>query len=202
MPNLPRLTRYAWLSVLAALVTIVLKGGAYYLTDSVGLLSDALESLVNLVSAVVALRALDVAARPADEEHAYGHTKAEYFSSGFEGALVIVAALLIAGTSVDRLLHPRSLDHVGLGLAVSVVASVVNLLVARVLFGAAERHHSIALEADAHHLMTDVWTSVGVVAGVGVVAVTGWDVLDPLVALAVAANISRIGYSLIERSLH
>lgn len=195
------LTRYAWLSIAAALVTIALKGGAFVLTDSVGLLSDALESLVNLVAAVVALRALAVASRPADEEHAYGHTKAEYFSSGFEGALVLVAAGLIAVTSVDRLIDPRSLERVGLGLAISVVASVVNLLVARLLLRAAAENDSIALEADAHHLMTDVWTSVGVVAGVGLVGVTGWTVLDPLVALLVAGNITRVGVSLLRRSM-
>ena len=195
------LTRYAWLSVLAALLTIALKGGAYLLTDSVGLLSDALESLVNLVSAVVALRALAVAARPADDEHAYGHTKAEYFSSGFEGALILVAALLIAGTAVNRLLHPAPIEQVGLGIGISVVASAVNLVVARVLAGAAARHHSIALEADAHHLMTDVWTSAGVLAGVGLVAVTGWGALDPIVALFVAANITRSGASLVRRSM-
>ncbi len=195
------LTGYAWLSIAAALVTIALKGGAYVLTDSVGLLSDALESLVNLAAAIVALRALAVASRPADEEHAYGHTKAEYFSSGFEGALVLVAAVMIAVTSVDRLFDPQPLERVGIGLAISVVASMVNLVVARLLLRAAAEHESIALEADAHHLMTDVWTSVGVLAGVGLVGLTGWNVLDPLVALLVAANITRVGVSLLRRSM-
>ncbi|HSH44346.1 MAG TPA: cation diffusion facilitator family transporter, partial [Longimicrobiales bacterium] len=181
--------------------TIGLKGGAYVLTDSVGLLSDALESLVNLVAAVVALRALAVASRPADEEHAYGHTKAEYFSSGFEGALILAAALIIAGTAVERLLSPTDLRHVGVGLAISLVASVINLLVARVLFRAAAEHESIALEADAHHLMTDVWTSVGVLAGVGLAWLTGWTVLDPIIALLVAANITRVGITLLRRSM-
>jgi len=167
----------------------------------VGLLSDALESLVNLVAAIVALRALAVAARPADEEHAYGHTKAEYFSSGFEGALVLVAAVLIVGTAVGRLLTPVPLTRLGTGLVLSVVASVINLGVARVLFRAAREHTSIALEADAHHLMTDVWTSVGVLAGVGLVGLTGWQLLDPLVALLVAANITRVGISLVRRSM-
>jgi cation diffusion facilitator family transporter len=196
-----KLTRYAWLSVLAAVVTIVMKGGAYVLTDSVGLLSDALESLVNLIAAVVALRALAVATRPADEEHAYGHTKAEYFSSGFEGALILMAALLIAVTGVGRLLSPRPLSDVGLGLGISMAASAVNLAVARVLFRAAGHHNSIALEADAHHLMTDVWTSVGVLAGVGLAGLTGWYPLDPLVALVVAANITRVGVRLVRRSM-
>lgn len=166
-----------------------------------GLLSDALESLVNLIAAVVALRALTIAARPADEEHAYGHTKAEYFSSGFEGALVLVAAVLIAVTAVERLLDPVPLAHVGTGLGISVVASAINLWVARVLFRAAREHSSIALEADAHHLMTDVWTSAGVLGGVGVVGLTGWQVLDPIVALAVAANMTRVGFALMRRSM-
>ena len=156
------LTRYAWLSIGAAVLTIALKGGAYALTGSVGLLSDALESLVNLVAAAVALWALAVASRPADDEHAYGHTKAEYFSSGVEGALVLVAAILIAWTAVGRLLHPAAIERVGLGLGISVLASGVNFAVARVLFRAARAHRSITLEADAHHLMTDVWTSGGV----------------------------------------
>lgn len=156
---------------------------------------------MNLVAAIVALRALAVAARPADEEHAYGHTKAEYFSSGFEGALVLVAAVLIVGTAVGRLLTPVPLTRLGTGLVLSVVASVINLGVARVLFRAAREHTSIALEADAHHLMTDVWTSVGVLAGVGLVGLTGWQLLDPLVALLVAANITRVGISLVRRSM-
>lgn len=196
-----KLTRYAWLSVAAAIATIGLKGGAYVLTDSVGLLSDALESVVNLVAAVVALRALAVASRPADEEHAYGHTKAEYFSSGFEGALVLVAAVVIAATAIERLFSPVALQHLGLGLGVSAAASVINLLVARVLFRAAREHDSIALEADAHHLMTDVWTSVAVLAAIGVVGVTGWELLDPIVALLVAANVTRVGFSLVRRSM-
>lgn len=196
-----RLTRYAWLSIVAALATLGFKGGATLLTDSVGLLSDALESGVNLVAAVVALRALGVASRPADDEHAYGHTKAEYFSSGFEGGLVLVAALVITGTAVSRLFAPVPIQNVGVGVVLSSVASVVNFFVARVLFRAAREHDSIALEADAHHLMTDVWTSVGVLAGVALVGITGWTVLDPLVALLVAANISRVGFSLVRRSM-
>jgi len=197
----PSLVRYAWLSIAAAVATIALKTGAYWLTDSVGLLSDALESLVNLVAAVVALVALTVAARPADEDHAFGHDKAEYFSSGLEGGLILLAAFAIAITALDRLLHPRPLAHLGLGLAVSLVASLVNLATALVLFAAGRRHHSITLEADAHHLMTDVWTSAGVLVGVGAVRLTGWGWLDPVVALAVAGNIVRMGVSLMRRSM-
>lgn len=196
-----KLSRYAWLSVGAALATIGLKGGAYLLTGSVGLLSDALESVVNLVAAVVALRALAVAGRPADDEHAYGHTKAEYFSSGFEGALILVAALVITWSAVERLITPAPLERVELGVAIAAAASVLNFFVARVLLRAASEHASIALEADARHLMTDVWTSVGVLAGVGLVGVTGWTVIDPLVALLVAANIARVGLSLVRRSM-
>ncbi|HEV2147963.1 MAG TPA: cation diffusion facilitator family transporter [Longimicrobiaceae bacterium] len=195
------LKRYALISIAAALATIGLKGGAYVLTGSVGLLSDALESLVNLVAAVVALIALSVAARPADEEHAYGHTKAEYFSSGFEGALVVVAAASILATAVPRLLDPRPIEEVGVGLAISAAASVINLAVARVLFTAGRRYHSITLEADAQHLMTDVWTSVGVILGVGAAAATGWNVLDPLIAIAVALNVVRAGVELLRRSM-
>lgn len=195
------LRRYALISIAAALATIGLKGGAYVLTGSVGLLSDALESLVNLLAAVVALFALGVAARPADEEHAYGHGKAEYFSSGFEGALVLVAAASILAAAVPRLFDPRPIDEVGVGLAISAAASVINLAVARVLFGAGRRYHSITLEADAHHLMTDVWTSAGVILGVGAAAATGWTVLDPLIAIAVALNVVRTGLGLLRRSM-
>ena len=167
------LTRFAWLSIAAALATIGLKAAAYWLTGSVGLLSDALESGVNLVAAIMALAMLTIAARPPDDEHAYGHAKAEYFSSGVEGALILVAALSIAATSVQRLLNPQPLEQVGLGLAVSVVASAINLGVALVLRRAGKQYNSITLDADSAHLMTDVWTSVGVVVGVGLVALTG-----------------------------
>jgi len=197
----PSATRYAWISILAALATIALKGGAYAITGSVGLLSDALESLVNLASAVVALLALSVAARPADAEHAYGHTKAEYFSSGFEGALIVAAALGILWAAGVRLLDPRPLEAVGVGLAISAVASGINFAVARVLIRAGRRQGSIALEADAHHLMSDVWTSVAVIAGVGAAGLSGWTWLDPILAIAVALNITRIGVGLIRRSM-
>lgn len=199
--NPPSLTRFAWLSIAAAIVTMLLKSGAWLLTGSVGLLSDALESLVNLAGALMALAMLSVAARPPDEDHAYGHSKAEYFSAGAEGALIVVAALSIAVTAVDRLLHPRPLEQVGLGLAVSVVAALVNLGVALVLLRAARAHRSATLQASAHHLMTDVWTTAGVLVGVGAVAVSGWLVLDPLVALAVAVNIVWTGVRILRDSV-
>jgi cation diffusion facilitator family transporter len=196
----PSLTRFAWLSIAAAVLTIGLKATAYWLTGSVGLLSDALESLVNLAAAVVALLMLTLAAQPADAEHAYGHSKAEYFSSGVEGALILVAAASIGWAAWSRLLDPQPIEQVGLGLVVSVAASLLNFAVARILLAAARRHHSISLEADAHHLMTDVWTSAGVLVGIGAVALTGWDRLDPVIALLVAANIIWTGVQLVRRS--
>jgi cation diffusion facilitator family transporter len=196
----PSLIRYAWLSIAASVVIIGLKGYAYWVTDSVGLLSDALESIVNLVSACVALVALTIASRPADEDHPYGHDKAEYFSSGLEGGMILIAAIGISVAAVERLLHPRPLEQVGLGLVVSFVASVINLVVARILLAAGRQHDSITLEADGHHLMTDVWTSVGVLVGIGAVSLTHWTWLDPVVALAVAANIIWMGVALIRRS--
>jgi cation diffusion facilitator family transporter len=192
---------YAWLAVAAAVATITLKLGAYLTTGSVAILSDALESLVNLVTSIIALIVLTIAARPADEEHAYGHTKAEYFASGFEGAFILLAAGSIATTSVMRLINPVPLDAVATGLAVTAIATLINFMVARSLSGAADRFRSIALESGARHLMVDVWTSVGVVLGVGVADVTGWVRLDPLIALAVAVNIVRTGFQLIRRSL-
>jgi cation diffusion facilitator family transporter len=177
-----------------------LKALAYFLTGSVGLLSDALESLVNLAGALMALAMLTVAARPADEDHAYGHSKAEYFSSGVEGTLILIAAVSIIAAAIPRLITPRPLEQVGLGLAVSVGASVINLIAAIILSRAGKQFHSITLEANAHHLMTDVWTSVGVLAGVGVVAVTGWERLDPIVAFIVAANIIWSGIRIVRES--
>ena len=195
------LTRYAWLSAAAAILTIALKTAAYLLTGSVGLLSDAMESLVNLAGALMALAMLTVAARPADEDHAYGHTKAEYFASVVEGMLIVVAAVSIAVAAVQRLLTPRPLESIGVGLAVSVAASGINLAVALVLQRAGKRYGSITLEANARHLFTDVWTSAGVLAGVGAVALTGWGRLDPIVALVVAANIVRTGVAIMQRSV-
>lgn len=195
------LTRFAWLSIAAAIVTIILKATAYLLTDSVGLLSDAVESLVNLAGGIMALLMLKVAARPADEDHAYGHSKAEYFSSGVEGTLILLAAGSIAYTAAFRLLHPKPLEQVGVGLAVSVAASAINLIVALVILRAGKRGRSITLEANAHHLLTDVWTSVGVVAAIALVALTGWQWLDPVVALLVAANIVWTGTGIVRRSV-
>src|ERR1043165_4975955 len=167
------LTKFAWLSIGAAVITIALKGSAYYITGSVGLLSDALESIVNLVAALMALAMLTVAARPPDEMHAFGYSKAEYFSSGLEGALILLAAASIVWTAVPRLITPRPLEQVGIGLGVSLVAALLNYAVARLLLTASRNYRSITLEADAHHLLTDVWTSAVVLLGVGLVFFTG-----------------------------
>jgi cation diffusion facilitator family transporter len=195
------LTRFAWLSITAAVLTIALKSAAYLLTGSVGLLSDAVESLVNLAGALMALAMLAIAARPADEDHAYGHSKAEYFSSGVEGILILIAAVSIGVTAVQRLYTPKPLEQIGMGLVVSVAASLVNLFVALFLLKASKRYHSITLEANAHHLLTDVWTSAGVLVGVGAVVLTGWQQLDPLVALAVAGNIIWAGFRIVRSSV-
>ena len=197
----PSLTRYAWLSIAAALITIALKAGAYVLTGSVGLLSDAIESIVNLFAAIMALSMLTIAARPADESHAYGHGKAEYFSSNMEGILILVAAVGIMVTAVERIINPREIEQVGIGLAVSVVATLVNFVVARILLKAGKQYGSITLEADSDHLMTDVWTSIGVLVGVGAAGLTGWSILDPIIALAVSVNIIYTGMQLIRRSV-
>ena len=189
-----------WASVVVAIMTITLKTLAWWITDSVGLLSDAMESLVNLASAVFGLVMVTVAAQPADAEHPYGHHKAEYFSSGFEGILIIVAAIGIIWTASHRIFDPQPIEQVGLGLALSIISSVLNGLLAWVMFGAAKTHRSIAMEADAKHLVTDVWTSVGVVMGIGLVSLTGWLWLDALVAIAVALNILKEGVHLIWRS--
>ena len=197
----PRLTRYAWLSIATSLGTLALKAAAWALTSSVGLLSDALESLVNVGAAVMLLSMLRIATRPADDGHAYGHSKAEYFASGFEGVLVIVAAGGIAYAAASRLLHPRALEHASVGLGLTILASGLNFVVARVLMRAGRKYRSIALEADAQHLFTDVWTSAGVILGVGLVVLTGWLVLDPLIAIAVAVNILFIGWRLLKESI-
>lgn len=197
----PSLTRYAWLSIAAALITIALKAGAYFLTGSVGLLSDAIESVVNLLAAIMALSMLTIAARPPDDGHAYGHGKAEYFSSNVEGILILIAAAGIAVTAVERIFNPREIEQVGIGLTISIIASLINFVVARILLKAGKKHASITLEADGHHLMTDVWTSGGIVLGVGLVALTGWQILDPIIALAVSVNIVFTGIQLIRRSV-
>ncbi len=195
------LNRFAWLSIAAAVITVGLKFGAYLATGSVGLLSDALESLVNLAGASMMLAMLIVAARPSDDDHAYGHAKAEYFASGFEGALILLAAASIVVASVPRLFSPQPLEQVGVGLAVAVIAALVNLGAALVLRRAGKQYNSIALEADSRHLLTDVWTSVGVVIGVGATALIGWYWLDPLVALLVAANIVWSGIQIMRSSV-
>lgn len=196
-----KLIRYAWLSIAAAIATILLKTGAYWYTGSVGLLSDAIESLVNLGAALLALWVLTVAARPADDSHQYGHSKAEYFSSGAEGALIVLAALSIAYTAADRILNPQPLEEIGLGLVLSVVASLINGLVAWILLHVGRKYDSITLQADGHHLLTDVWTSIGVVLAVALVAWTDWLILDPIIALAVAANILWVGFRLFGNSV-
>ena len=200
--RMPRgsLTRFAWLSIAAAITTIGLKFTTYLLTGSISLLSDALESVINLIAAIVALTALTFAARPPDAEHAYGHEKAEYFASGVEGALILIAAASIIYAAVDRLLHPQPIEQVTVGLAIAIAASLINLIVARILLQAGRHYRSITLEADANHLMTDVWTSVGVVLGVIAVVLTGWYQLDPIVAIAVALNIIWSGSRLLRRS--
>jgi cation diffusion facilitator family transporter len=194
------LQRYALGSLVAATLTIGLKAGAYALTGSVALLSDALESVVNLVAAGIALLALWIAEQPADEDHAYGHTKVEYFSSGFEGGLILVAAGGIAYAAARRLLSPQPLEQAGLGLAVVAVAAMINLVTAQILVRAGRKYRSIVLDADARHLMTDVWTSAGVIVGVGLAGLTGWRILDPLVAIAVAVQILATGISLLRGS--
>ena len=195
------LRKFAWLSIVAAILTIALKTGAWALTDSVGLLSDAAESTVNLVAAVVALIALTVAARPATERFLYGRAKAEYFSAAVEGLMIFVAAAVIMVTAVERFINPRPLENLGLGLVIVVIASLINGGVAVVLLRAGKAHNSITLRADGKHLMTDVITSAGVLLGVALVALTGWERLDPLIAFAVGVNIIVTGSGLLGESV-
>ena len=192
--------RVALLSVGASIVTLLLKFGAYYLTNSVGLLSDAAESGVNLTAALIAFAAITIADRPADENHSYGHDKAEYFSSGAEGALILVAAVTILYAAGKRILNPAPVENVGIGVAVAAIASTINFAVSRIMLRVSKEHDSIALEADAHHLMTDVWTSVGVIAGVALVSLTGWLWLDPVIAMIVALQIVVTGLKLVRSS--
>ncbi|MDU7486014.1 MAG: cation diffusion facilitator family transporter [Cutibacterium avidum] len=194
------LSRFAWLSIAAAAVTILLKALAWRITGSVGLLSDAAESLVNLVAAIIALVALKVSIRPPDKNHHFGHSKAEYFSAGAEGMMIFIAAAVIMYTAVQRFIHPRPIEDVGIGLLVSVLASVVNGLVAWVLLKNGRQRRSMTLIADGKHLLTDVWTSVGVLVGVGLVWLTGWQRLDPIVAFAVGVNILVTGAKLVGQS--
>jgi cation diffusion facilitator family transporter len=198
-----RAVRYAWLSIAASLVTMGLKTGAYWLTGSMGLLSDALESLVNLSAGIMALVILIIATRPADDSHTYGHGKAEYFSSGAEGLLILLAAGAIIHASIERALNPLPLTRLGPGILIALLASAINLFVARIMLNASREYDSITLEADARHLLTDVWTSLGVVAGLTVLifAPPSWAVLDPIMAILVAVNITVTGLSLLKRSI-
>jgi cation diffusion facilitator family transporter len=192
----------ALLSVLASIVTLILKFGAYWITGSVGLLSDALESFVNLAASVVAVIALTIAFRPANEKYAYGHDKAEYFSSGLEGGLILVAAAGIIYSALSRLANPVQLENLAWGVGISVAAGMINLVVARIMLRAARHFDSIALEGDARHLMTDVWTSVGVITAICIIMLRpDWVILDPVIAIVVALNITRSGVSLIKRSM-
>jgi cation diffusion facilitator family transporter len=196
------LTKWAWLSIAAALATIALKSYAYYLTGSVGLLSDAMESVVNLVAAILALIALWIASRPADENHHFGHGKVEYFSAGAEGVMIFIAAMLIIVSAVNRLMNPQPLESLGIGLAITLVATAINGVVGVLVLRAGRRHRSITLVADGKHLLTDVWTSAGVIIGVGLVALTGWLPLDSIVAIGVALNILWTGFGLVRHSLN
>jgi cation diffusion facilitator family transporter len=216
-PQSNSLAIYGWLSIGAALITIALKTYAYWLTSSVGLLSDALESLINLVAAIIVLITLSIAARPPDDNHAYGHEKIEYFSSGAEGIMILLAALSIAATAWERLWHPQGLQQLDLGIGISILASLINLIVARILIGVGHRRHSITLEADGKHLMTDVWTTVGILMGITLIAVAnhsevtmalakdwgmaGWEILDPIIAILVAVHIVFAGLQLIRRTV-
>jgi cation diffusion facilitator family transporter len=211
------LTIYGWLSIAAAISTIALKSYAYWLTDSVGLLSDAMESLINLVAAVIMLIVLSIASRPPDDGHAYGHEKIEYFSSGAEGIMILLAAFSIGITAWDRLWDPQPLQQLDVGIAISVFASLINLAVARVLISVGKRRNSITLESDGKHLMTDVWTTVGILIGIAAISVAnhfeaslavarqlgmnGWEILDPIIAILVAINIVWAGLQLIRRTI-
>lgn len=194
-------SRYAWLPIGAALVTLALKGWAYLATRSVGLLADALESLVNLAAGLVALVALRVAERPPDEDHVYGHAKAEYFASGVEGTLIVLAAASIALSAGERLLHPRALERLDFGLAMAALATAINLAVGLFLLRTGRRRRSIALRGSGLHLLTDVWSSLGVLAALGAVAATGWQLFDPLIAFALAAQIAWTGGRLVRSSV-
>ncbi len=200
------LTKYAWLSIAAAISTILLKSYAYWITNSVGLLSDALESVINLVAAIIALFALTLAAKPADEDHAYGHDKVEYFSSGAEGIMILLAAVSIAIAAWERLQNPQPIQQIDLGLMISFAATLINVVVAKILIRVGKQHQSITLEADGRHLMTDVWTTVGIIAGIATLAALqwlgyeGWEILDPIIAIVVAINILWAGICLVRRA--
>lgn len=195
------LERFAWLSLATGFVVLALKTLAWQLTGSVGLLSDALESTVNIGAALVAVFALRAANRPADAEHHFGHGKAEYLSAMVEGFLILAASAAIMATAINRLIAPEPLEQVGVGLAISVLASALNGIVAVILIRVGRQHRSMVLVADGKHLMTDVWTSAGVVVGVGAVALTGWERLDPIIALMVGVNILWTGWKLLRDSV-
>lgn len=195
------LTKFAWLSICTAIATISLKSIAYFLTGSVGLLSDAIESLVNLATAVIALVMLKIAERPPDEDHKYGHSKAEYFASIMEGLFIFIAAIAIIISAIGRIIYPKIIEQAFLGLGISIIASIINYVVSKKLLKVGKRHHSITLEADGHHLMTDVITSIGVIVAIFLVAVTGWQILDPIVAILVAFNIIFTGLKLVKLSI-
>ncbi len=211
------LTQYGWLSIMAAIATITLKSYAYLLTGSVGLLSDALESLINLVAAIIMLIVLSISARPPDDNHAYGHDKIEYFSSGAEGILILLAAISIGITAWERLWNPQLLQQLDIGIAISILASVINLVVAKILISVGKRQQSITLESDGKHLMTDVWTTVGILIGIALITaanyfepsmafakklgMNGWEILDPIIAILVAINIVWAGLQLIKRTV-
>ncbi len=195
------LAKYAWLSIVAAIATISLKGSAYFYTNSVGILSDALESLVNLAAAILALWIIKIAERPPDDSHEFGHDKAEYFSSAVEGALIMIAAVSIVYAAIGRLINPIPLGSLGLGIVISLIATGINLVVGIVLISAGKKHDSIVLEADGNHLLTDVWTTFGILAALMIVWTTGWITADPIAAIIVSIGISFTGFRLIRRSV-
>lgn len=194
------LASIAWYSIVASILTILIKSAAYYITGSVGFMSDAMESVINLIAGIVAFFSLTIAAQPADSEHPFGHDKAEYFSSMIEGVLITLAAIGIAYAAINRIYHPRPLEELDFGMALSIFATLINLGTARILLHYGRKHNSITLEADAHHLMTDVWTTVGIVVGIILVKITNWQILDPIMAILVAISILYTGAKLIVRS--
>lgn len=195
------IAKIMWISIVASVITIGLKWYAFLLTGSVGFMSDALESGINLLAAIVAFYSLAVAARPADKEHPFGHDKAEYFSSLAEGVLIVIAAFGIAYAAINRMYHPQPLESLDFGMLLSVAATLVNFVTARILLYFSRKHNSITIEADAHHLMTDVWTTVGIIAGIFLVKLTGWQLIDPIMAILVAISIVYTGIKLIIRSM-
>lgn len=189
-----------WFSIIASILTISIKSAAYFMTGSVGFMSDAMESFINLAAGIVAFVMLTIAARPPDKEHPFGHDKAEYFSSLIEGVLIVIAAIGIAYAAIDRIYHPKPLEELSIGMVLSVIATLINFATARILLHYGKKHNSITIESDAHHLMTDVWTTVGIIVGIGLVKFTNWQLLDPLMAIAVAIGIVYTGTKLIIRS--